>query len=70
MLENKSLLLFDNLCPQFAEGISNLCKKNLKTGETEEKKKEIKKEIIPGYGLLLIGTKIILLTLKTSVSGI
>ena len=33
-------------------------KKNLKTIEQEEK------ETIPGYGLLLIGTKIILLNLK------
>ena len=54
----------------------NICKKNLKIIETEkdkdkdkekEKEKEKKKETSSTYGLLLIGTKIALLDLKSEI---
>ena len=46
----------------------NICKKNLKIIETEkEKKKEKEKETSFTYGLLLIGTKIVLLDLKSEI---
>ena len=44
----------------------NICKKNLKIIETEKEKKK-EKETSFTYGLLLIGTKIVLLDLKSEI---